>query len=61
MIKLTGYNVSEKIHENPRAVIYRAQREKDNTRVVIKILNTEYPNLKEIEKLRREFEITNRI
>ena len=61
MIKLNGYLVSEKINENRHSVIYRAKREGDNTKVVIKVLNSEYPTLKEIEKIKREFEVIKQL
>ncbi len=61
MIKLNGYLVSEKINENRHSVIYRAKREGDNTNVVIKVLNSEYPTLKEIEKIKREFEVIKQL
>jgi serine/threonine protein kinase len=61
MIKIPGYQVVTKIHESSRSVIYSANRIADNKKVVIKTLNAEYPGLKEVAKLRREFEILQKL
>jgi predicted ATPase/GAF domain-containing protein/tRNA A-37 threonylcarbamoyl transferase component Bud32 len=61
MIRLNGYQVSEKIHESQLAAIYRATRENDNKRVIIKVLNAEYPTPREVERIKREFEITKQL
>lgn len=50
-----GYEVIEKIYESPNSITYRAV--KDNTPVIIKILNSEYPSDERIAQFKYEYEI----
>ncbi|EDN68518.1 hypothetical protein BGP_3295 [Beggiatoa sp. PS] len=43
MLTLTGYRITESLHESANSFIYRAIREKDNQPIVLKILKQEYP------------------
>ena len=61
MISVSGYKIKEKLYESPRTAIYRGRRTKDNTPVVFKILNTEYPSPEEIASFKREYEITRNL
>ena len=56
MIKLNGYQVYEKIHQSPYSVIYKGFSEIKGQKVIIKMLSADYPALKEVEKLKREYE-----
>jgi predicted ATPase/signal transduction histidine kinase/serine phosphatase RsbU (regulator of sigma subunit)/tRNA A-37 threonylcarbamoyl transferase component Bud32 len=58
MFILTGYAITELIHESANSYIYRAIREKDNKPVVLKILKQDYPPPEKIAWFKREYEIT---
>ena len=58
-IDIPGYNVTEKIYESSRSIMYRGRRKTDNLPVVIKILNSEYPTPEDIARFKREYEITS--
>jgi len=61
MISVSGYEIKEKLYESPRTAIYRGYRSKDNTPVILKILNTEYPTPEEIAGFKREYEISRNL
>jgi predicted ATPase/class 3 adenylate cyclase/GAF domain-containing protein len=61
MISVSGYKIKEKLYESPRTAIYRGFRNKDNTPVILKILNNEYPSPEEIASFKREYEITRNL
>ncbi|MBF0224779.1 MAG: DUF2791 family P-loop domain-containing protein [Desulfobacterales bacterium] len=61
MIKLTGYTKLNKIYESGSTVIFKAIRDVDNTPVVFKYLNKEFPSPKEIIKFKQEYEIVKKI
>lgn len=57
MIKLSNYQIIELIHEGIKTSVYRATRNKDGKLVVIKVLKTEYPELKDIAAFKHEYEL----
>lgn len=58
---LAGYTITEQIHSSVKTLIYRGLREFDWTPVIIKVLNTEYPTLSEIVRLRNQYTIAKNI
>jgi predicted ATPase/serine phosphatase RsbU (regulator of sigma subunit) len=58
---LYGYQMTEKIYEGPRTLIYRAQRQADNQPVVIKFLKSEYPSFEELVQFRNQYTITKNL
>src|SRR6478672_1939841 len=56
-MSISAYQITEKIYENSRTVVYRAQRNQDHNTVVIKLLKANYPTLEEISQLKHEYEI----
>lgn len=54
-MEVSGCEVREKLYESPHSVIYRAIQE--DTSVIIKILNYEYPSKERIAQFRYEYEI----
>jgi histidine kinase len=61
MTNLSGYELKELIFKSYKSVIYRGKRNADNLPVIVKILNCEYPQDKEISAFFREFEITQKL
>jgi len=58
---LEGYQMTEKIHDGPRTLIYRAQRQTDNQPVVIKFLRSEYPSFEELVQFRNQYTIAKNL
>ncbi|MEB3830347.1 trifunctional serine/threonine-protein kinase/ATP-binding protein/sensor histidine kinase [Phormidium sp. CCY1219] len=52
-----GYQIESRLHEGEKTVIYCGIQQPQNTRVVIKTLQAEYPSLEEITRLRHEYKI----
>lgn len=60
MITLSGYKVTEQIHEGNISKVYRGTRESDGAPVVIKVPLSDYPPPKEITRIKHEYEILKR-
>ena len=56
MLKIPGYQVTEKIYESGRSIVYRAQHLEDGRSVILKTLKEEYPLPEDILRYRREYE-----
>ncbi|MEG4304665.1 AAA family ATPase [Microcoleus sp. D3_18a_C4] len=61
MNTLPGYKITEVVQPGVKSIIYRAVRESDRTSVIIKTLNTEYPTIEEITRLRHEYKISSNL
>ncbi len=61
MFTLEGYNLSTKLYQGTKTVVYQAVRTLDQKTVTIKFMNTEYPTATDLNKLRHEYEITKNI
>jgi len=57
MEQLTGYHITETLHQGSKTVIYRATRQSDGLPVVLKMLANPFPRPLEIARLRREFDL----
>ncbi|QLE58572.1 ATP-binding sensor histidine kinase [Nostoc sp. TCL26-01] len=57
MITLSNYQIIELIDEGIKTSVYRAKRNQDGQPVVIKLLKTEYPDLKDIAAIKHEYEL----
>ncbi|MCP5054617.1 MAG: AAA family ATPase, partial [bacterium] len=60
-ITIPRYQFKEELFRSNRTVIYRALRDGDQTRVIIKTLNNEYPSNYEITRFKHEFQITQKM
>lgn len=58
---LSGYTIQETIAQRNKTIIYRGIRNSDSQRVIIKRLKSETPELKEIESLQNEYEISGNL
>ncbi|MEG4572688.1 AAA family ATPase [Microcoleus sp. N3A4] len=61
MNALPGYKITEVVQVGVKSIIYRAVRESDRAPVIIKTLNTEYPTIEEITRLRHEYKISSNL
>lgn len=53
----SGYEISDKIHESARSIVYRGHRRSDGARVIIKAQQNEHPTRDELARFRREYEL----
>ncbi len=58
---LPGYKISDTLHISPRSIVYRAQQIQSQTPVAIKILNTTYPQLRDLILLKNQYSISRYI
>jgi hypothetical protein len=59
-MELSGYKISETLHEGRNIIVYRGAAKGSGSSslpVIIKTLSGQYPNVKNIGKLKHEFEI----
>ncbi|MDY6935249.1 MAG: AAA family ATPase [Spirochaetota bacterium] len=61
MINLQGYKSSEEIVKNTKTALYRGFRNYDKKSVLIKTPTSEYPSIKDINRLINEFIITENL
>lgn len=55
------YTLLDTLYRSPRTIVYRAQRRADRLPVVIKTVNGERPQLRDLAQLRREFYLARRL
>jgi len=56
-LKISGYDLQELIHQGTNTVIYRAVSLTNRQPAILKVLNTEYPTLEQITRLKHEYQI----
>ncbi|HEY9063098.1 MAG TPA: AAA family ATPase [Pseudobacteroides sp.] len=61
MIRLSGYKIVEEISRGSNSIVLRGTRNLDDYPVVVKLLNKEYPSIKELSVFMREYEIMDKI
>ncbi|PSB52347.1 hypothetical protein C7B67_07305 [filamentous cyanobacterium Phorm 6] len=57
-LRISGYDLQELIHQGTNTVIYRAVSIANRQPAILKVLNTEYPTLEQITRLKHEYQIT---
>ncbi|MGL5064436.1 MAG: hypothetical protein ACRC62_30990, partial [Microcoleus sp.] len=58
MMAIPGVAVLALIYESSTSLVYRGRNEQDNQPVIIKIIKEDYPTPEELNRYRREYEIT---
>ncbi|AOX04520.1 hypothetical protein BJP34_25405 [Moorena producens PAL-8-15-08-1] len=61
MRDLSGYQVTEKLHESTNSLVYRGHRRADDQPVILKMLKQAYPSPESIAWFKREYETTQTI
>jgi len=61
MHDLSGYQVTEKLHESNNSLVYRGHRRADDQPVILKMLKQAYPSPETIAWFKREYETTQNI
>lgn len=61
MQAIADYLITEKIHESIHTLVYRGTRPGDDTSVIIKIPNAEYPTVGELVRLRNQYAIAKNL
>ncbi|MEW5861855.1 MAG: AAA family ATPase [Cyanobacteriota bacterium] len=57
MILISGYEITNKIYEGTRTVVYQGKRHQDQQPLVFKLIRNNYPNPKDIGRIKNEYEI----
>jgi len=57
MFKHPSYVIKETLYEGDVSTIYRGERSKDHQLVILKTLNAEYPEPKDLARLEHEFDL----
>jgi len=57
-LRIFGYDLQELIHQGTNTAIYRAVSLINRQPAILKVLNTEYPTLEQITRLKHEYQIT---
>ncbi|WP_414625308.1 serine/threonine protein kinase, partial [Calothrix sp. CCY 0018] len=60
-VSIPGYQVSEKLYDGSRTLVYRALRESDQKPVVIKLLKNPYPSFNELVQFRNQYTIAKNL
>jgi diguanylate cyclase (GGDEF)-like protein len=58
MIIISGYRILTQIYESINSEVYRAIRESDGQRVILKVLKQDYPTPAELTRYKQEYELT---
>jgi predicted ATPase/signal transduction histidine kinase len=58
---IPGYQVSEKLYDGSRTLVYRALRETDSLPVVIKLLKNPYPSFSQLVQFRNQYIIAKNL
>ncbi|MBD2387666.1 trifunctional serine/threonine-protein kinase/ATP-binding protein/sensor histidine kinase [Cylindrospermum sp. FACHB-282] len=58
---LTGYDLTEIIHEGAHTIIYRGTAQLNAQPVILKILKADYPTLDDIARLKHEYKMTENL
>ncbi|MBE9184432.1 AAA family ATPase [Microcoleus sp. LEGE 07076] len=56
-LRISGYDLQEVIHQGTNTVIYRAVSLTNRQPAILKVLQTEYPTLEQITRLKHEYQI----
>jgi len=59
MFFLSDYQVQGQIYDSANSEVYRAIRDSDRQRVILKVLKQDYPTPAEITRYKQEYELTN--
>lgn len=60
-MQVSGYDIQQKIYSSFRSIVYKGKRLTDGKKVIIKILNSEFPDPGDVAKLKREHEMLQRL
>ncbi|BAY65681.1 two-component hybrid sensor and regulator [Calothrix brevissima NIES-22] len=61
LVSIPGYQVKEIIYDGSKTLVYRAIREQDSFRVVIKLLKNSYPSFSELVQFRNQYTIAKNL
>ena len=61
MLAVPGYRIDSKIYESVCSLIFRGIRESDQSPVIMKLLKESHPSPKDLNRYRREFDITGKL
>ena len=59
--EIPGYQITEKLHNSSRSLVYRAIQASNSQPVIIKLLRQEYPTFNELVQFRNQYTITRNL
>ncbi|EDN66609.1 Serine/Threonine protein kinase and Signal Transduction Histidine Kinase (STHK) with GAF sensor [Beggiatoa sp. PS] len=59
MLTLPNYQIQNPIYESTNSLVYRGVRNKDNQKVILKVLKEDYPTPEELTRYHQEYEMTH--
>ncbi len=60
-VQLEGYIIESEIYGSSRSVLFKATRESDNKKVVIKVINNEQPSSQKIARFKHEYRLMKKL
>lgn len=57
MLKIDGYQILTQIYNSAKSEVYRAIRQSDDQRVILKVLKQDYPTASELTRYKQEYEL----
>ncbi|MEE3717893.1 ATP-binding sensor histidine kinase [Tumidithrix elongata RA019] len=57
MLAVSGYEITQKLYESDKSLVYRALRTVDRALVILKVLKEEFPSLEELRRYQQEYRI----
>ena len=61
MLALPGYEIGPKLYESSQSLLYRGWRQRDQTAVILKTLNDDYPSPERVARFQQEYDIICRL
>lgn len=61
MLNISGYKINKEIYSGKETIIYKAILESNKSKVILKLLKSEDPTEKEIEKFKTEYDIIKQL
>lgn len=61
MVNIPGYKIGSKIYEGNKTIIYNGIRLNDDVSVLLKFLYADYPDLNDIDKLKKQYMLNQQI
>ncbi len=56
-VPITGYQLTEVIHEGTHTILYRGHRQADQQSIILKLLKADSPSLEAITRIKQEYQI----
>jgi diguanylate cyclase (GGDEF)-like protein len=61
MTSIVGYQITERLYESNRTLVFRGQNEQNQSSVILKLLREDYPSIELITRFKLEYDITRQL